>query len=678
MIEVGTVGAVFTIRDDASSTLQRLADEFNRLQETIDKIKESMGSIGGAEDGPLAKMREQFKLVGDSGMDASRVIQEAFGKVDGSVDSTIARVDALKRSIGEAASAASLFHMSSGGGMGGAGEHEAHGGRAGFMHHLEQHAGGLGHLAGSLVGGPAGAAIGAGVLGWEWFKEAGSVAQAENNLRLAGVDDAGIAKADAEAGNYAKYGMSKLEALNAIRATMGPLNVAGGTDTGIDAAAALLPQMAQFSQLARVMKGEGAGDAGAQMYELIKGGELRNKLTPEEMGKFIEDYAQVYEGTGGKVDPKTYYQGLKYAKSAGGFFSDDFVKNYLPGIEAEEGGSTAGTMLMTSASAFLGQRFKKPALGQLRQMGIYDEHDELKNKDSLVQNPFEWMQNTFIPALKAAGFTTQDQQIEEVEKLTSRNSAEAAALLGIRPGNVERTAAAIGRADTLHDATTKIGANDPLAAQAQVTAGIANLATALGGPFIPQITGGLSNLAGGINAAADALKVHTLPDGGKEMLGGPNPVLKALNDKAAGLSDSFWKWLIPSDKPLLSGGDIHPENIAPGLDPAAKWIHDRAASWSGLPANPSGPHPVSGPIAAPPVTISSPIQAPLTGQASVNVTVNNNVTAAIQTVKSEILGEIRGMFAGMVNSIKGAAMNAAASHDGRADPAPTDSSGLPF
>jgi hypothetical protein len=62
----------------------------------------------------------------------------------------------------------------------------------------------------------------------------------------------------------------------------------------------------------------------------------------------------VYEGTGGKVDHKMYYHGLKYAKSAGGFFNDDFVKFKLPGIEAEEGGSTAGTMLQTMASAFLG------------------------------------------------------------------------------------------------------------------------------------------------------------------------------------------------------------------------------------------------------------------------------------------------------------------------------------
>jgi hypothetical protein len=246
-----------------------------------------MANIGGM-DGGLAKLQEQLGLTGKAGEDASGIITGAFGRVDGAVDSTIGRVNALKESLASAAREVEAIKIAPGmgGGMGAAGESEGHG-RGGLMRHLEQHGGGIGHFANSLIGGPAGAVIGGGVLTYEAFKQAGSVAQAENNLRLAGVSDAGVKQAEEQAGNYSQLGMSKLEALNAIRAVMGPLNVAGGTDTGVDAATELLPVMAKFSQLARVMKGEGGGDAGAQMYELIKGGELRNKLSPEEMGKFI-------------------------------------------------------------------------------------------------------------------------------------------------------------------------------------------------------------------------------------------------------------------------------------------------------------------------------------------------------------------------------------------------------
>jgi hypothetical protein len=648
LISAGEVGATFRITDEASGVLQRLADEFNRLQGPIDKLKESLAGIGGAEDGPLAKLREQFGLVGKSGTEASGIITEAFGKVDGAVDGTIGRVNALKESLAGAAREAEALKIPGmggfgGGGMGGGGE-EGHGGRGGLMRQLEQHGAGPAHFASSLIGGPAGAVIGGGMLGYEWFKEAGSVAQAENNLRLAGVSDAGVKQADAEAGNYAQFGMSKLEALNAIRATMGPLNVAGGTDTGVDAATSLLPTMAKFSQLARSMKGEGGGDASAQMYELIKGGELRNKLSPEEMGKFIEDYSQVYEGTGGKVDPKMYYQGLKYAKSAGGFFSDDFVKNYLPGIEAEEGGSTAGTMLMTSASAFLGQRFKKPALGELRHMGIYDENDKLQNQDQLVENPFKWMQETFMPALVKAGFTTQDQQIGEVEKLTSRNSAEVAALLGIRPGNVERTAAAIGRSDTLDDATKKIGDNDPLASMAKVQAGMGNLAAAFGGPFIPSITGGLSSLANALNWTASLTKPHLGPDGKPLML-------DSAHDETPDWLRSFATPSSSADKEAILGHQIA------GRDP-------RSPS--------SGPLAYSPSIAAPPsVTV-----APALTVSTLPVTVNVDNGGLFGKVTSYVDAKISAALSGVASSFQSGAQNSPSFHDSRMSPPTTDMGGI--
>jgi hypothetical protein len=94
---------------------------------------------------------------------------------------------------------------------------------------------------------------------------------------------------------------------------------------------AVLPTVAKFDQIARAMKGEeGGADATKQIFEAFKATELRNKLSPEQAQKTIEDLAQVYIGTEGKVDPKTYYQGLKYSGSAGGFFSDDFVNHYLP------------------------------------------------------------------------------------------------------------------------------------------------------------------------------------------------------------------------------------------------------------------------------------------------------------------------------------------------------------
>ena len=96
----------------------------------------------------------------------------------------------------------------------------------------------------------------------------------------------------------------------------------------------------------------------------------------------------------------------------------------LPGMELEEGGSTAGTMLMTTASALIGRRLKKPALGELHSMGIYDANEQLKDADKLIENPFKWFQDDMMPALRAAGLETKDQQAEAIERIFNCNAAE--------------------------------------------------------------------------------------------------------------------------------------------------------------------------------------------------------------------------------------------------------------
>jgi hypothetical protein len=366
----------------------------------------------------------------------------------------------------------------------------------------------------------------------------------------------------------------------------------------------------------------------------------------------------------------------------------------------EEGGITAGTMLMTSASAFLGQRFKKPALGELRQMGIYEENDKLQNQDQLIENPFKWMQETFMPALVKAGFDTKDKQVAEVEKLTSRNSAEAAVLLGINPGNVERTAQSIKQDDTLNQASAAITANDPRAAMRASEAGLANLASAFGGPFIPSITGGLSNLANALNWTASLTKPHLGPDG-KPLL------LDSAHDETGDWLRSFATPSSSADKePLLghqiSGRDPQSPSTGPyaytpmaparAYDPLSS-IHAAGAlmpipvSIVNAPGSAAAPHvesaaptrpydPLSSihapSIASPPVTISSPITAPRNGNAQVTVNINND--GIVASVTKIVDARIQGAFSGLMSMFKSGAGNSAASFDGRQSPQTPDGS----
>ena len=126
MIEAGTVGVLFTVKDDASAVLERLATQFNELQITVDRVKESLASIGG-DDGALKALQEQLTQTGRAGADASQIITDAFGKVDGAVDSTISRVNALRASFVEASAASKeiSFAVPGTGGVRRAAEREA-------------------------------------------------------------------------------------------------------------------------------------------------------------------------------------------------------------------------------------------------------------------------------------------------------------------------------------------------------------------------------------------------------------------------------------------------------------------------------------------------------------------------------------------------------------------------
>jgi hypothetical protein len=121
LIEAGEVGVLFQVKDGATATLQRIADEFNKIQLIVDKVTEAIDKIGGADSG-LGKLQEALGLTAKAGEDASRTITEGFGKIDGAIDSSIQRVNALRTSFMEAAEAARVINVASssiGGGGGG-------------------------------------------------------------------------------------------------------------------------------------------------------------------------------------------------------------------------------------------------------------------------------------------------------------------------------------------------------------------------------------------------------------------------------------------------------------------------------------------------------------------------------------------------------------------------------
>jgi hypothetical protein len=133
MISAGEVGVLFQVKDDASGTLQRIAEEFSKIQAIVDKVTEAIAKIGGADSG-LSRLQEALGLTAKAGDDAGRTITESFSGVDRAVKTAAEGVNALKASFAEAAEAAKAIQVASssiGGGMGGGGSGGPHGGGSG-------------------------------------------------------------------------------------------------------------------------------------------------------------------------------------------------------------------------------------------------------------------------------------------------------------------------------------------------------------------------------------------------------------------------------------------------------------------------------------------------------------------------------------------------------------------
>jgi hypothetical protein len=129
MIEAGEVGVLFQVRDEASATLQRIADQFNAIQSIVDKVALAVDRIGGA-DGGLLKLQEALGLTAKAGEDSASTITESFGRVDAAVKTAAEGVNALKASFIEAAEAAKAIQVASSnlGGGGSGGPHSPFGG----------------------------------------------------------------------------------------------------------------------------------------------------------------------------------------------------------------------------------------------------------------------------------------------------------------------------------------------------------------------------------------------------------------------------------------------------------------------------------------------------------------------------------------------------------------------
>ena len=674
MIEAGSVGVSFTVRDDASAALERLAREFNELQVSIDKIKESMSSIGAAEDGPIAKLREQFAQIGRAGEDASSIIMGAFGKVDGAVDGTIGRVNALKESLASAAREAEAFKIAPGiGGFGGgSGPHPGGAGGIG-MHEKFGPVGVRSHEAETV--GYAVAGFGA----WEALKANADLQQVQQNLLAGGVSQDMVEKATGSAFNIGQqYGLTARDVLQSINEIRNPLNRGTTANDGVEAALAHMPALAAAANVLKAQGGDKGEDTAKELYELVKSAEFRNAIGDKDFDHAINSMVKSDVATGGIVNPKTFLQMSQMLKGALPGLSDDYLYQVMPELAQEFKGPQAGTAAASLYQQIVAGQMRTTGLKLLDGIELIDESKAefdhngrivrtkpgaYKDEETFKSNPMLGMSN-LIDALKEHGITAEgDQRDYLTQVFGNRNAAQMAMTLGYQYPRLERGAQGVRNTLDTDKNSANLLANNPYTGWQQFTSAATNAAAAIGGQLMPDATNALKDLTAATQGFGALLS-------GK---GGAADINKAVfgNHDAP----DWMKWIEGNwshDQRLFGGGSgPHPASgpdhsamdAVLGRDPHSPQVGPLAYSFSSIHT----------PIAAPPAVSLQP-GGTVTGVAPINVTVQANVTAAIQTVMAQVKAEISGTLTELMSGFRTGAGNSSAGFDGRAAPSTPDAS----
>lgn len=159
-----------------------------------------------------------------------------------------------------------------------------------------------------------------------------------------------------------------------------------------------------------------------QIMDAIRTNELAgNSLEPARFEMMLDNMAKTLKAFGGTITPHDYFMATKYGRASAINWSDQFTGAILPTIMQELGASSTGTALMTMYQAIVAGRMKRSALEQWDVLGLIDHsklnpHDvtpegrvkhlqpgAFANARAFMENPFEWMWSTVLPAMVAHG-----------------------------------------------------------------------------------------------------------------------------------------------------------------------------------------------------------------------------------------------------------------------------------
>jgi len=190
-----------------------------------------------------------------------------------------------------------------------------------------------------------------------------------------------------------------------------------------------LDEISKANTILNAMKnGSGGHD---QVWELVKSLEQKGlTYDNDEFNSYVNTMMKAVEASGGRVTPSQFMQTFKYGRTSMLGWDEDFVGGALPrliqsmstGGGGSGGAGGPGTSLMSAYRAIVSNRMSKTSRSEFEDMGLMDDKG-VKGSEQFMKNPYEWVQQTLMPALAAKGITSQESIIAEIGKMFEKGTA---------------------------------------------------------------------------------------------------------------------------------------------------------------------------------------------------------------------------------------------------------------
>jgi len=332
-----------------------------------------------------------------------------------------------------------------------------------------------------------------GVMGREALIAASNERRVHAEAKYAGLSEDERGKIGKRAGDLSsKYRLSEASVFEVLKE-------ASLSMPSTDAALAVSEEMAQaYLVLSNTLGPEGAM---AGLRQFNRAMDNVEKVTPDEYKYGLENYMKAQQVIGRDIDPTAFAEAIKFARTGGKVFGDEFLFQWLPMLLAESGGADAGTQLRAVFDQFIVGRASKKSLKEQERLGLRDADGRLLEQEKFTENPLKWIWDTLLPTLKKQGVDTENEtELARVMGGLTNNRLSSDLLLrallsmeSYRRQVEERLPNAAGL-DAAHD----IQNDNPFAAWEGFKSSLENLAAA--SLPMPTITAGLNSLADTINA----------------------------------------------------------------------------------------------------------------------------------------------------------------------------------